>query len=177
LPAYFKNTGVGAYTVNIVGLSTKAHTFDYKIDDEFFTQYGTEILSGGDFDVKVALDKHETFIDADFSITGNAKLVCDRSLEPFDEPLKLHRKVMFKYGDEPSELTDEIIIIARDQQSLELGQLIYEFISLAIPIKKLHPRFRDEEKHDNTEGKIVYKSGSNEEKEIDPRWEKLKKLK
>ncbi|HZY79634.1 MAG TPA: DUF177 domain-containing protein [Cyclobacteriaceae bacterium] len=168
---------MGAYTVNIVGLSTKAHTFDYKIGDEFFAQYGTEILSGGDFDVKVVLDKHETFIDADFSITGNAKLVCDRSLEPFEEPVKLHRKVMFKYGDEPSELTDEIIVIARDQQSLELGQLIYEFISLEIPIKKLHPRFRDEE--EEGEGKIVYKSESEskDENEIDPRWEKLKKLK
>jgi uncharacterized metal-binding protein YceD (DUF177 family) len=169
---------VGAYAINIVGLSTKAHSFDYKIGDEFFAQYGTEILSGGEFDVRVVLDKHETFIDADFSITGKAKLVCDRSLEPFDETVKVHRKVMFKYGDEPSELTDEIIVIARDQQSLELGQLIYEFISLEIPIKKLHPRFRDEEENDDTEGKIVYKSESKDEKtEIDPRWEKLKKLK
>lgn len=166
---------MGAYTVNIVGLSTKAHTFDFRIGDEFFGQYGTEILSGGEFEVKVVLDKHETFIDADFSITGKAKLVCDRSLEPFDEPVKINRKVMFKYGDEPSELTDEIIIIARDQQSLELGQLIYEFISLEIPIKKLHPRFRNED--DDGEGKIVYKSEEGDKKEIDPRWEKLKKLK
>lgn len=168
---------MGAFTINIVGLSNKAHTFDFRIGDEFFQQYGTEILAGGEFEARVVLDKHETFIDADFRITGKAKLVCDRSLEPFDETMNIHRKVMFKYGDEAAELTDEIIIIARDAQSLELGQLMYEFISLEIPIKKLHPRFRNEEKDDDAEGKIVYKSESGEDKGIDPRWEKLKKLK
>jgi uncharacterized metal-binding protein YceD (DUF177 family) len=177
LPAYFKNTGVGAYTVNIVGLSNKGHSFDFRIGDEFFQQYGTDLLPGGEFEAKVVLDKHETFIDAEFSITGKAKLVCDRSLEPFEEPLNINKKIMFKYGDEPTELTDEIIIIARDEHRLELGQLMYEFISLEIPMKKLHPRFRKEEKDDKTEGKIVYKSESDDEPDIDPRWEKLRKLK
>ncbi len=169
---------MGAYTVNIIGLSLKTHEFEYKIGSEFFARYGTEILHGGDFEIKVVLDKHETFIDADFMITGTAKLVCDRSLEPFDQPVKTHRKVMFKYGEEPAELTDEIIVIARDEHSLELGQLIYEFISLEIPIKRLHPKFRDEA-DDEGDGKIVYKSepDEKEEQEIDPRWEKLKKLK
>lgn len=166
---------MGAYSVNIIGLSNKAHTFDFTIDDRFFAQYGSEILQGGDFEAKVVLDKHETFIDADFMIKGNAKLVCDRCLEPFDEPVKVHKKIMFKYGPEPAEISDEIIIITRDQDQLELGQYMYEFISLEIPIKKLHPKFRDEEE-DNSEGKIVYKS-KDDNTDIDPRWEKLKKLK
>lgn len=166
---------MGAYSVNIIGLSNKAHTFDFTIGDEFFRQYGTEMLQGGDFEAKVVLDKHETFIDADFSITGKARLVCDRCLEPFEEPVKVHKKIMFKYGPEATELSDEIVIITRDQDQLELGQYMYEFISLEIPMKKLHPKFRDEEE-DSSEGKIVYKS-KDDNTDIDPRWEKLKKLK
>lgn len=168
---------MGAYSVNIIGLSNKAHTFDFTIGEEFFREYRTDVLQGGDFEAKVVLDKHETFIDADFTIAGKARLVCDRSLEPFEEPVKLHRKVMFKYGEEPAELSDEIVIITRDQATLELGQFLYEFISLEIPIKKLHPRFRDEDENDDAEGRIVYKSESDEKDETDPRWEKLKKLK
>jgi len=170
---------VGAYSINILGLSNKAHTFDFTIGDEFFKKYGTEIVQGGDFEAKVVLDKHETFIDGDFSITGKASVTCDRSLEPFDQPVKVHRKVLFKYGEEPTELSDEIVVITRDQVDIELGQFIYEFINLDIPMKKLHPRFRDEEENedDKTEGKIVYKSDSDENDETDPRWEKLKKLK
>lgn len=164
------------YSVNIIGLSAKAHTFDYQFGNEFFEKYGTELLQGGDFEAKVVLDKHDTFIDADFSISGVARLTCDRSLEPFDEPVSLQRRVMFKYGEEAGELTDEIVVIPRDTATLELGQLMYEFIGLEIPIKRLHPRFRNEAEQGG-EGNIIYSSGDENNDVIDPRWEKLKKLK
>ena len=127
------------------------------------------------------LDKHETFIEAEFKIKGEAKLICDRSLEPFDFPVDIDSRIMFKYGEEEAELSDEIIIISRDRVSLELGQYMYEFISLSIPIKKVHPKFQDgEDDEDDNEGKLIYTSeteSSEEEKEVDPRWEILKKLK
>jgi uncharacterized metal-binding protein YceD (DUF177 family) len=174
--------GTKAFRVNIIGLSNKIHQFQYEIGDEFFRQYGgTGLVSEGAFHVDVTLDKRETFIEARFIISGQAKLVCDRSLDPFQYPIKTNKKVVFKYGDANEELSDEIIMIHRDSDSLELGQYIYEFIALEIPIKKLHPRYA-EEAEDDSEGKIIYTSGSEggqnkEEDDIDPRWEKLKKLK
>jgi len=49
---------------------------------------------------------------------------------------------------------------------------------LSIPIKKLHPRFKAEEEDDESDVKIVYRTSEEEENEhVDPRWEKLKKLK
>ena len=75
-------------------------------------------------------------------------MTCDRSLEPFDFPIESKNKIVFKYGDEYQEITDEIIIIPRDTATLELGQYIYEFIALAIPLKKLHPKFQDEAEDD-----------------------------
>lgn len=161
-----------------MGLSNKAHTFDFQLDDSFFGQYGTEIISSGRLEAVVVLDKHETFIEADFSIKGHVGLTCDRSLEPFEEPLDIHKKVMFKYGETPGEISEEIVIIARDQSALELGQPIYEFIAVAMPIKKLHPKFRTEEAEmEGVEGKIVYTASTDNEGDIDPRWEALKKLK
>lgn len=130
--------------------------------------------------MEVELNKHETFIEVDFKIKGVANLVCDRSLEPFDHPVKSNHKIVFKYGDEDREITDEIVMINRESVTLDLGQYIYEFIGLAIPMKKLHPKFKDEENEDS-EGGIVYSSGDDKddkkEEAIDPRWEQLKKLK
>ena len=169
-----------AISVNIVSLSIHVHHFDYEIGNEFFRHYGTDLISEGSFTVNVTLNKHETFIEAGFHINGTAKLVCDRSLEPFDYPLKSNHKVVFKYGNENQEISDEIVMIHRDTTSLELGQYIYEFIGLAIPIKKLHPKFQEEEEEeDDKEGKIIYSSSdnNNEDDAIDPRWEMLKKLK
>lgn len=168
------------YSVNIIGLSLKAHSFEYQLDDAFFKKYGTELLAGGDFKAEVILNKHETFIEADFSIQGSAQLICDRSLEPFQYPLTIRKKVMFKYGEEAGEINDEIVVITRDQATLEIGQLMYEFIGIEVPMKKLHPRFQEEEEEEFSEGKIVYSSDANDktdEGSIDPRWEILKKLK
>ncbi len=165
-------------SINFVGLELKAHLFNYSLGDEFLQEYGQGFLPGGQFSVDVVLDKHETFIEADFKIEGIVKLTCDRSLEVFDFPIDLKKTILFKYGEEDQELTDEIIIISRERTSLNIGQLIYEFIGLAIPMKKLHPKFQDED--DELEGKMVYSSSTEEEsdeEEIDPIWDKLKKLK
>ncbi|GAB1446352.1 DUF177 domain-containing protein [Flammeovirgaceae bacterium] len=170
------------FSINIIGLELKAHQFSFKLDDEFLKLYGQGYLpAGGQFSAEVVLDKHETFIEADFKIEGIAKLTCDRSLDVFDFPIQQEKRILFKYGEEDKELTDEIILISRDCVSLDLGQLIYEFIGLSIPIKKLHPRFKDEDEDENQKGKMVYSTASDdntEDKEtIDPIWEKLKNLK
>jgi len=170
-----------AYRINIIGLSNKVHQFDFEIGKEFFSQYGADLLEDGSFTAHVDLNKSETFLEANFEIEGIAKLICDRSLETFDYPIKTKHKMVFKYGDEDQDLTDEIVIINREADSLELGQYIYEFIALAVPMKKLHPKFKDEEENDDNEleGKIIYSSGDddNNDDDIDPRWEQLKKLK
>ena len=177
---------MGAYGVNIIGLSNKVHHFEYEIGDDFFRQYGTDLVSQGKFRVEVILNKHETFIEADFKIKGTATLICDRSLEPFEYPIWTTKKMLFKYGETDEEISDEITIINRDTATLELGQYIYEFIGLAVPMKKLHPKVREEEINEDqsAEGKIVYSSNSSEDSDdkndddnIDPRWNILKKLK
>ncbi len=167
-----------AYEVNIIGLSLKAHEFNYQLDSAFFKHYGTALLRGGAFEAKVVLNKHETFIEVDFSIEGKADLVCDRSLEPFQYPVKVKKQVLFKYGEEAGEVDENIIIITRDQATLELGQIMYELIALQIPMKKLHPRFQAVENESDEEGKIVYTSSPEKDDEdtTDPRWEILKKL-
>lgn len=169
------------FKVNIIGLSQKAHRFEYALGDDFLALYGKALLESGRFDAEVTLDKRETLIEADFNIRGNARLVCDRSLEPFDFPMDIHRKILFKYGEEEKELSEEIVLITREQASLDVGQYLYELIAVNLPMKRLHPKYRDEAGADD-DIRLVYSSPAdaseeNEDGPIDPRWEKLKKLK
>jgi uncharacterized protein len=176
--------GAKEYSVNIVGLTNAIHHFDFEVGNDFFGYYGTGLVSEGSLKCEVVLDKHETFIEATFHITGSVRLICDRSLDPFDQPIALKRKLVFKYGEGDQELSDEIIMIHRDSERLDLGQYMFEFIALEIPIKKLHPRFQEEQENEggSPEGKIIYSSKtssdeSGEGEDIDPRWDILKKLK
>lgn len=169
------------YRVNILGLSLSIHHFEYDFGGEFFNAYGAGLLSEGTFKVDVVLDKRETFLEAGFKIKGSARLVCDRSLDEFDYPINISSRIIFKYGDEDKEISDEVTMIHRGTETLELGHFIYEFIALAIPMKKLHPKFEGESVED---GQIIYTSKTEDlpagqagkKEETDPRWEMLKKL-
>lgn len=174
--------GAREYSVNIVGLTNTVHYFGFEVGNEFFERYGRGLITEGSLKAEVTLDKHETFIEAGFHIDGIVRLICDRSLDPFDQPTHVDKRLLFKYGDANEELSDEIVMIQRDSESLELGQYIFEFIALELPMKKLHPRFREDDEEDGTEGKIIYSSKPSTDEpdntgDIDPRWEILKKLK
>ena len=87
---------------------------------------------------------------------------------------------MFKYDQEEKELTEEIVLISRERASLDVGQYLYELIGVSVPIKRLHPKFQNDDLEES-DIQLVYSSPiektENEEDAIDPRWEKLKKLK
>jgi len=162
------------FNINIVGLSNSVHHFEFEVGSAFFRHFGSDLIEDGDFKAELALDKHETFIHVDFKIKGTARLVCDRSLDQFDYPIETEDKIVFKYGDGNVELDDDMVQIDRDTAQLEIGQYIFEFIGLAVPMKKLHPRFAETE---SEEDELIYTSEKEQEgKEIDPRWEKLKNL-
>jgi uncharacterized protein len=182
------------FSINIIGLGNKLHQFEYEFGDDFFASpaaalakdgepagaLAKEGVLGGQFTATVLLDKHETFLEAAFKIRGQVTLACDRSLEAFDHLLKTDKKIVFKYGDEAVELSDEIVVIPRDLATLNLGHFVYEFVVLSLPMKRLHPKFGAEDDDDDHDGKMVWSSstdGGDENDVIDPRWEKLKKLK
>jgi len=160
------------------------------VGDEFFNKFeDNTMVSKGNLLANVILNKDVNLIEALFEIEGTVELVCDRSLETFDFPLKTKEKVLYKYGTEEQEINEEIYVITRDTPKINLAQLIYEFILLAIPAKKIHPDYleeMDEEDYDS-EGKLVYVSDdewedeneepSSAQEETDPRWEILKNLK
>lgn len=158
------------YRVHIQGLSNTIHHFQYQFGEEFFRHYGTTLVEKGSFRADIFLDKHETFIEATFRLTGTVGLVCDRSLDEFDYPMEISRKVIFKFGETNCEVDEEVQMIAWGTESLELGQFMYEFIGLEVPLKKLHPRYRN----DNEPDGIIYSTGN---PEADSRWDLLKGLK
>src|SRR5690349_10941678 len=99
------------YRVNILGLSLNIHHFEYELGPDFLKKYDSGLVSEGNFKANIDLDKRETFLDANFSIKGSVKLVCDRSLDEFDYPIDISSKIIFKYGDEDREISEDVVMI------------------------------------------------------------------
>lgn len=182
------------YNIDVIKLKEGKHEFTFPVDREFFENFEAEaFLHGGKLQATVYLNKLTSLMEATFEIEGDVTLTCDRSLETFNFPLFTSEKIIYKYGLEEMEVTEDVFMITRDTPSINVAQLIYEFILLAIPVKKIHPDYLEEmdEEDFEGEGELVYISDEeiednlSEEKEdskeseekTDPRWEILKKLK
>lgn len=164
------------YNIDIFKLSNKVHQYSFVFDDSFFSLFEESFISKGDGKIELALLKSDSFIELKFEITGKVELVCDRSLEPFWHELLLTNKLLLKFGDDWEEISDEILMMPRNEQIINVSQYVYEFIGVAIPMKKLHPKFNNE---DETDDFVYYSEDSDEENNepVDPRWKKLKDLK
>jgi len=176
------------FNIDIYKLKNGIHHYEFDVDQEFFDFFNFDLINSGKGKAILILDKTETFIDVTFKFEGTIGLVCDRSLETFDYEVNNEHKIMFKYGDHDEEISDEIMVIDRNTQRLNVAQYIYEFIVLAVPMKKLHPRFVEEMEEDEEIAEadtiLIYSSAEKEEEkeepgeeDIDPRWKLLKQFK
>ncbi len=165
------------YDIDIFGLANKEYVYDYESGDEFFGEMQQELIRHGHFTAQVRLEKSATMIQLNFDISGTVELSCDRSLELFQEPFHVRQPFFLKFGDRNEELTEEIEIINRQTIRINIARYIYDFIVLALPVKRLHPRFREE--NHSEEYTLIYSSGAATaaQAETDPRWESLKKIK
>ncbi|AYQ35746.1 DUF177 domain-containing protein [Runella sp. SP2] len=173
------------YDIDIYGLKEKQYVYDFESRSEFFEELEQELIENGHFKTHLTLDKSATMLILNFHIVGNVELVCDRSLETFEEPLDIQERLILKYGDHNEQLSDEIELIRQDTVRINVASHIFEYIALALPMKKLHPRFRTDEEEledeDEIEGVLVYQTPEEETPEEpdeeDPRWAALRKLK
>jgi len=134
-------------------------------------------------DVDVDFEKSSHFIDASFSIEATMTVTCDRSLEPFEQRVEGHYQVLFKPQVDEAPEGEESTVKPFNLQELTLSieQEVRDTILLELPVKRLHPRFLDEEGRP-LEFETRSFGSSEEEGEsgsapVDPRWDALKKLK
>lgn len=164
------------FNIPFVGLALGTHKFEYAVDNEFFEHFKNAIIQKGSLRLELELKKQETMLVLDFIIKGVLDVRCDRCAGEFALPVSGTYNLIIQLGDEEKELSDNMISINRNAHEIHLAQIIYEYISLLLPQRIVHP---DDEKGRSTcDPKTLraLKQFSNKVHEADPRWEALKKL-
>ena len=166
-----------SYTIPISGLREGHHTIDFEIDKEFFEKFEESEVKEGSLIAIIEMDKRSTHIDMIIRVSGSVRISCDRCLEMFSQPVSSENRVLVKFGKNLEDTDPDIISVSADEHELNLHQQIYEFIMLALPIKRVHPA---DKKGKSTCDPVMLKKLEEllieEEKENDPRWDDLKKL-
>jgi uncharacterized metal-binding protein YceD (DUF177 family) len=170
-----------AYRIPFTGLKNGKHTFEYDINERFFSEYDYSLVKNGEIKVALELDKQETMLILLFRITGHIYLDCDVCLAKYPMSVDLSERVIAKFGEQGDDDEDEdIIYLGRNDHEIDISGLIYEYVNLSAPYisrcgDEGNTRWCDKEMIER-----LRSLSANEEKstaEPDPRWEALKKIK
>jgi len=165
------------YNIAFKGLSQGKHVFEYDIDGKFFSEFDGGVVEEGNVKVLLTLEKQSALLILWFDIEGTVRVQCDRCLEMYDQPVKGKDRIFVKFGEKEFSNGDDVIWVSVNDYQINVAQLIYEFVCLAVPIKKVHPD--DEEGNSTCDPLMIERLNKyilREDEVINPVWNDLKKL-
>jgi uncharacterized metal-binding protein YceD (DUF177 family) len=159
------------------GLKEGHHAVDFEIDKEFFELFEESEVKEGSLIANIEMDKRSTHLDLIIRVSGSVRISCDRCLEMFSQPIASENRLLVKFGKSIDDTDPDILSIPIYENELDLHQQLYEFIMLALPIKRVHTLDKNGKSMcDPVMLKKLEELIIEEEKEDDPRWDELKKL-
>lgn len=169
------------FTIPFVGLKIAKHHFEYNVEQAFFEYFEYEDFNNVNAKVEVVLEKKTTLLELHFKVSGFVNINCDLTNEPFNQTIKNEFDLVVKFGNEYNDENIDILILPHGAYEINIQQYIYELIVLAVPIKRVHPGVEEGtlsseilEKLEELSPKL--KENNNTNKDVDPRWNTLKKL-
>ena len=157
------------------GLSLGTHLYDWELDKQFFEAIENPDVLDGRLYLKLELEKQDRMLVLQFSISGSLEVACDRCLDPFMLPVDIQEQYFIKFGDERREESETVLVIPESEYQLDISDLVFDYVSLAIPIRKVHP---DDENGIPTCNPDTYSrlEELKPQQGHDPRWDALRDL-
>ena len=160
--------------VRISGLSAGEHNFKFKVGQAFFSSFKSNLLENGEVDVNLIMLKKETHYELSFNLVGWVSSACDRCLLDYRHPISSTSNLFAKLGDEYQELSDEMVMIPRSEHEIDAGQWVFEFILMALPMKKVACEIiKDDSICDDG---VIARTEEEKVEQDNPIWEALKAL-
>jgi uncharacterized metal-binding protein YceD (DUF177 family) len=125
------------YKIPYKGLPEGIHKYNFELDGKFFEAVESEELSKGKIKVKLEIDKQSRMMILDFVLKGSVIVDCDRCADEVELKLKDEKRIIVKYHNDGSD-SDEIIILNEKESFLNVSLMMYEFIVLALPMRRVH---------------------------------------
>lgn len=127
------------YSLPLKTLSPGEHVFEFALDKKLFADMESADIRDAALKAVVTVNYHNDLYDLNFKIDGEVTVQCDRCLDEMQWPIDAEYHIAVKYGDSYRDDSDELLEIPESAQSLNVAYMIYDTVSLAIPIKHVHP--------------------------------------
>ena len=166
------------FVIPFTGLKLGKHVYDFEVNDTFFQEFEYSEIEKGDVTVVLTLEKKETLLILYVTFSGTVEVMCDRCTAPFDYQVEGENRQYVKFQAEPTDESEEITVLEERAYEIDVSHLLYEFICIALPSRRVHPEGKcDATMSAQLEEYLEYEPEDEEDEDpIDPRWAALKGL-
>ena len=167
------------YNVDLKGLKVASLNLEFNLDNAFFGDIDGEEFQKGAVKAAVTVKKNRDVFEFNFALNGTVVVPCDRCLDDLEVDVDTENTLRVKLGEEYADDGD-IVIVPEQDGDLNIAWYLYEFIVLALPMKRVHAPGKCNRE---MTGKLKKHSAErseedvdNEDQVFDPRWEGLKNI-
>ena len=127
--------------IPLTGLKGTSQDTEFSVSGAFFREFGEGPVLDADVKVKAVLSREGADFALDLHYEGVLTLSCDRCLQEMSFPVSLTSRVLLSRDgrEEESEDGREVIPLEAVAKEFDAAQLIYDDLSLCIPIRHTHP--------------------------------------
>lgn len=121
--------------IKILHLPDGIHFFEHQFSGGELKNINQEVYPYDIF-VRVEFNKFEKNISSSITVNTLTHFLCDRCLNHINRNMEINFHVLFHYnGDNLSSEEENVVLISRDQQEIDLTPFIEEYLVLSIPMK------------------------------------------
>ncbi len=128
-----------AYKLPLKSLPAGSYEYNYELGGQFFKDMESSDVRDADVHVHLVVVYREGVYDLTFRFGGEVVLLCDRCLDDLHFPIDTDYHIKVRYGDSYRDDSDDFLEIPESDNDLNVAYMMYDTVSLAIPIKHVHP--------------------------------------
>jgi uncharacterized metal-binding protein YceD (DUF177 family) len=134
-----------SFRISFGSLPIGEHEFEFEIDDKFFEHFQDSVIRRGFADILVTVNRQAEMLLVDFTTEGSVTIPCDRCGDDMDIEIAGYNELIVKFGDGTSDEEGEEkgeedqIVLSPKEHELNVAQFIYEYVTLMVPMRNVHP--------------------------------------
>ena len=132
------------FDIPLEALTQGTHAFGYTLTDAFFEAFDAELIAGGDFEVKLEVERVRNQFNLELVADGAAKVECGRCLGELRYPVRVEDSVVVKFDADQPRVEENVIFVVYGTERFNVAKVIYDAIGLAMPMAPVHEDIGEE---------------------------------
>ncbi len=131
------------FRIPVHSSSEELKEYEFKIDDAFFAHFEYGEIEKGDLMARIGAIYSSHQVKLELYLKGKVELICDRCLDTYIEELDTSYTLYGKFGHGADQDDIDVLWIPEDKHYIDLVPVLFDYINLSLPLKKIHPDDED----------------------------------